>query len=157
MNQIDDNTLTAYLEGSLSPKDSLKVERAIEEDDELKAVVDGWLDMVDAMCDEMQQEDDNTSRMEACKSIGKVMGGIKEAPKRRVMLFKPDENHFKKILVAASLITFVNLAIVWFLNNTDNTTSYDVPMNVDFDKCPIDTDSAPVDSGLFTEDLSLYK
>lgn len=78
MSKIDDNTLAAYLEGTLSDEDREWVEQAIEEDDEAQAVVDEWISLADSLCVENTIGDDGELRMEACRTIGKVMEQIKE-------------------------------------------------------------------------------
>lgn len=78
MSKIDDNTLAAYLEGTLLDEDREWVEHAIEEDEESQAVVDEWIAMADDFRVESTIEDNSDLRMEACRTIGAVMEQIKE-------------------------------------------------------------------------------
>lgn len=143
MKTIDDNTLTAYLEGSLSDEEREWVEQAIEEDDELKAVVDEWISMADDLYAGTQQkiDDDRELRMEACKSIGAVMDQLKsehDAAAKHKWL------SYRKILVAASLLTFVSVTGIWLLNSSADDVyapSPCVPMSMDLGDSIQDADT----------------
>ena len=159
MNQIDDNTLAAYLECTLSDEERERVEQAIEEDDELKAVVDEWLSMADCFCAEYRMADDSNYRMEACSTIGEVMSGLEREPDARqvttsgtsqVVGSKPVRHNvftIKRILVAASLLVFVSVVATLILKGSDEggVPSFDVPMGgYTFDV--LMSDSVDVDS-----------
>lgn len=142
MNRIDDNTLAAYLEGNLSDEERERVEQAIEEDDELKAVVDEWISMADEMYASTKQEieDDRELRMEACRSIGAVMEQVKsesgyykkavgadfavapnqaEAPTKTSQL-KQKWPIYRKILIAASVLAFVSVTGIWLFRSSSD-------------------------------------
>lgn len=165
MSKIDDNTLAAYLEGTLPDEEREWVEQAIEEDEESQAVVDEWIAMADDFCVENAIEDDSELRMEACRTIGEVMNRVKReseydqvavraamiAPgKQRTVAAKPtiiEMFTVRRVLVAASLLAFVSVTVIWLLNGSNDGVppSFDVPMSGDYMACPpedtIDADS----------------
>lgn len=176
MNRIDDNTLAAYLEGSLPDEERNQVEQAIEEDDELKAIVDEWISMADDIYKVESQDDDRELRMEACRSIGAVMEQVKresgmhevtasaampERFSRRVAAAKPRWPLYRRVLVAASLLAFVSATGIWALRSPEegmgSAPSFDVPMGGDYMTCePQDTSDA--DTSKWSQDYSdLYK
>ena len=152
MKHIDDNTLAAYLEGTLQEEDREWVEQAIEDDDELKAVVDEWISMADDFCDNTMAQGSPASGMEACRSIGKIMEQLKHesakygraateyaampacaaAPARGSAL-KRNWPLFRKVIVAACLIAFVGGTGIWLLQGPTEMSapSFDMPMGVD--------------------------
>lgn len=156
MSRIDDNTLAAYLEGTLSEEDRELVEHAVEEDDELKEIVDEWIYMADAFVYNNIQEDDKELRMEACRTIGEVMKRVKrESEYNRVAAraaMPAQEEHcavaakppiikmfaIRRILVAASLLAFVSVTAIWmFQSPADKSApSFNVPMGGDYMACP---------------------
>ena len=150
MKRIDDNTLAAYLEGTLPDEDREWVEQAIEEDDELKAVVDEWIAMSDAFCDNSMALNNDASRMEACRSIGTVIEQIKaESGQMRVAAqtampayaeraacaspTKPKKPIIRRVLIAASLLAFVGVTAIWLLQGptNDSSTNFDIPLGGD--------------------------
>jgi anti-sigma factor RsiW len=155
MNRIDDNTLAAYLEGSLPDEERILVEQAIEEDDELKAIVDEWISMADDIYKVESQDDDRELRMEACRNIWAVMEQVKREsgarevvasaamPERfshRVAAAKPRWPLYRRVLVAASLLAFVSATGIWALRSPEegmgSAPSFDVPMDGDYMSCP---------------------
>lgn len=124
MNRLDDNMLAAYLEGSLSEEEREWVEKEIEEDDELKDIVDEWISMADDLYAETQQGnfDVKSVQMEACESIGRVMEQVKREtdcnkvsacdgmPRivKRAALQKR-RSWYQVIIVAASLLAFISV------------------------------------------------
>ena len=156
MKHMDDNTLAAYLEGTLPEEDREWVEQAIEDDDELKAVVDEWISMADAFCVEKMMEDNSELRMEACRNIKAVMEQIDGSPnslqkasganycdiprhaemstmaEKQTRPFKQKWPMYRKIIVAASLLAFVSVTGIWLLNSPSDdlvtAPSFDVPM-----------------------------
>lgn len=142
MKTIDDNTLAAYLEGTLPDEEREWAEQAIEEDDELKAVVDEWISMADDLYAGTQQKinNDRELRMEACKSIGTVMEQVKSVSG----YYTPSKQKwpiYRKILVAASLLSFVSVTGIWLFRSPSDSIqpigaiqsapSFDVPMGGD--------------------------
>lgn len=177
MSKIDDNTLAAYLEGTLPDDDREWVEQAIEEDEESQAVVDEWIAMADDLCVENTIEDDRGLRMEACRTIGEVMDRVKRESEygqvvaraampaqeeRRAAAAKPTIIKMftlRKVLVAASLLAFVSVTAVWlFKSPADRSApSFDVPMGGDNMACPPE-DTIVADSTMQFDDYSgLYK
>ena len=152
MKHMDDNTLAAYLEGTLPEEDREWVEQAIEDDDELKAVVDEWISMADDFCDNTMAQGSHASEMEACRSIGKVIVQLKQesanygraateyaampacasapAPGRSLKRKWPT---YRKILIAASVVAFVGVTGIWLLQGPTERSalSFDIPMGVD--------------------------
>lgn len=134
MNRIDDNTLAAYLEGSLPDEERNLVEQAIEEDDELKAIVDEWISMADDIYKVESQADDRELRMEACRSIGAMMEQVKrESGAREVVASAAMPERFsrrvaaksrwplyRKILVAASVLAFVSATGIWLFQSPED-------------------------------------
>ena len=152
MKHMDDNTLAAYLEGTLPEEDREWVEQAIEDDDELKAVVDEWIAMADDFCDNTMAQGGPALEMEACRSIGKVMEQLKQesanygraateyaampacasapAPGRSLKRKWPT---YRKILIAASVVAFVGVTGIWLLQGPTERSapSFGIPMGVD--------------------------
>ena len=187
MNRIDDNILAAFLEGSLPDEEREWVEQAVEEDDELKVVVDEWISMADNLYAATKPEmgDDRELRMEACRSIGTVMEQVKRESRRhevaacaampeqeerracaakpaRISSLKQKWPTYRKILVAASVLAFVSAAGIWLLRSPDDTIrsapSFDMPMSGNYKTCEPGFDSTFVDTSLQFQDFSeLYK
>ena len=138
MQYIDSNKLAAYLDGTLSKKERENVEEAIEHSDELKAIVDEWILMLSDMSNAEYREDDRDLRKEACERIHDVMCTIKQ-PDDEVQVAASASPHgfnYRKILVAASVLAFVSMAIIWMFNGSWNSpSSSDVPMGMDFEEC----------------------
>lgn len=177
MSKIDDNTLAAYLEGTLPDKDREWVEKAIEEDEESQAVVDEWIAMADDLCVENALDDDSELRIEACRTIGEVMNRVKRESEygqvaaraampaqeeHRAVVAKPaiiKMFTLRRVLVAASLLAFVSVTVVWlFKSPADRSApSFDVPMGGDYLACPPE-DTIVADSTMQFNDYSgLYK
>lgn len=141
MKRIDDNTLAAYLEGSLPQEEREWVEQTIEDDNELKAVVDEWISMADDFALEQMPKDNNTLQMEACKTIGKVMeqinrppygyrkaAGAEYSPQHAAMPAMKEERKtrpnrhwptYRRIIVAASLLAFVSVSGIWLFKSPE--------------------------------------
>ena len=177
MSKIDDNTLAAYLEGTLSDEDREWVEQSIEEDEESQAVVDEWIAMADDFCVENALEDDSELLMEACRTIGEVMNRVKRESKygqvaaraampaqekQRSVADKPPIIKMftlRRILVAASLLAFVSVTAVWLFRSPADISapSFDLPMGDDYMACPPE-DTTVADSTMQFNDYSgLYK
>lgn len=149
MKKIDNITLASYLDGTLSDNEREEVENAIENDEELKSVIDDWVSMADDVYFDATQNGNTDYRMEACRSINAVMDSIKDKAnnervaaaqaatpvydERRIAAAKP-KYIFRKVLVAASLITFVGVTVLWLFNSSgDNSTqSFGSPMNGEY-------------------------
>ena len=170
MNRIDDNTLAAYLEGSLPEDEKLIVDKAVENDDELKAVVDNWIAMADDLYAAKYQEYDEATQQEANRSIAAVMQKVRrraqaadrvaccQAPARAYSMphkRKLEEETskkkgwplYQKIIVAASLVAFVGATGVVLLNLNSNAPS-SMKSAISLDGCstyPMDEDTIVMD------------
>ena len=150
MKHIDDNTLAAYLEGTLPDSDRKWVEQAIEENDELKSVVDEWIALSDVFCTNSMPLNNNESRMEACHSINKVIEQLKaESGQLRVAApaampayteragsappSKPRKFVIRKALIAASVLAFVGVTAIWILQSPPDASSpnFNIPLGND--------------------------
>ena len=79
MIEIDDNKLASYFEGTLNNEERAEVEEAIEHDDMLKSIVDGWISSINV---EFQLHEEHSKTdvidMSALKSIRSIMNRVRE-------------------------------------------------------------------------------
>lgn len=184
MKRIDDNTLAAYLEGILSDEERERVELAVEENDELKAIVDGWISMADDLYASTKQEmeDDRELRMEACRNIKTVMEKVKlesgykkmaagaeyaAMPSKAAMPVMDEDGSsslrrkwplYRRILLAASVLAFVSATGIWLLRSPEDglrsAPSFDMPMDGDTMTCEPGLDTTNVDTIVLLPDYS---
>ena len=164
MNKIDDNTMAAYLEGSLNDEERERVERIIEGDDELKAVVDEWISMADDLYAKTNQKtaDGRELRMEACRSIVAVMKQMKReseihevaacaANTERAAVNKSRWPLYRKIIVAASIMAIVSAMGIWLFRSPEDgirsAPSFVVPIGGDYMSFEPD-DTAIIDTSM---------
>lgn len=133
MKSIDSNMLAAYLEGSLEESDARQIEQAIEQDDELKFIVDEWVSMADVFLSKSDCENDRESINEACRNIGSVMTKAQRSDK--VLLLR--------MLMVASLFAFVSVTAIWLFVERGgvDVQTLDQPMGVEVIRDTIITDT----------------
>jgi anti-sigma-K factor RskA len=104
MHKIDDNLLAAYLEGNLDEKEAEMVEQAIDEDEDLQAIVDDWVGIQGNLIAQKARQGLAASEYNVCAGNE---GYCSNNP-------APRKKPWRRIIAAASVVLMVGLGVFFY-------------------------------------------